>query len=38
MNAKSGAEIEALLNRAYATPADIHKRLTDIYQVGAGGR
>jgi tripartite-type tricarboxylate transporter receptor subunit TctC len=37
-NAKTGAEIEALINRAYATPAAIHKRLTDIYQVGAGGR
>jgi len=38
MNAKTGAEIDALINRAYATPADIRKRLIDIYQVGVSGR
>ena len=37
-NAKTGAELESLINRAYATPADIRKRLIDIYQVGASGR
>lgn len=37
-NAKTGAEIEALLGSAYSAPADIRKRLIDIYQVGAGGR
>lgn len=37
-NAKTGVEIEGLINRAYATPPDIRKRLIDIYQVGVGGR
>jgi hypothetical protein len=37
-NAKTGAELDALINRAYATPADIRKRLIDIYQVGVSGR
>ncbi len=37
-NAKAGAELDALINRAYATPADIRKRLIDIYQVGVSGR
>jgi tripartite-type tricarboxylate transporter receptor subunit TctC len=37
-NAKTGSELEALLAHAYATPADIRKRLIDIYQVGASGR
>jgi len=37
-NAKTGAELEALITRAYATPADIRKRLIDIYQVGVSGR
>jgi tripartite-type tricarboxylate transporter receptor subunit TctC len=37
-NAKTGAELEALINRAYATPADIRKRLIEIYQVGVSGR
>jgi len=37
-NAKTGAELNALINRAYATPADIRKRLIDIYQVGVSGR
>jgi tripartite-type tricarboxylate transporter receptor subunit TctC len=38
MNAKTGAEIDALINRAYAAPADVRKRLIDIYQVGVSGR
>ena len=37
-NAKTGEELAGLITRAYATPADIRKRLIDIYQVGAGGR
>lgn len=37
-NAKTGAEIEVLISRAYATPADIRKRLIDIYQVGVSSR
>jgi tripartite-type tricarboxylate transporter receptor subunit TctC len=37
-NAKTGAELESLLSRAYGTPADIRKRLVEIYQVGAGGK
>jgi tripartite-type tricarboxylate transporter receptor subunit TctC len=37
-NAKTGAELDALINRAYGTPADIRKRLIDIYQVGVSGR
>jgi hypothetical protein len=37
-NAKTGAELDALINRAYATPADIRRRLIDIYQVGVSGR
>ncbi len=37
-NAKTGVELEALINRAYATPSDIRKRLVDIYQVGVGGK
>lgn len=37
-NARTGAEVESLITRAYATPADIRKRLVDIYQVGVSGR
>jgi tripartite-type tricarboxylate transporter receptor subunit TctC len=37
-NAKTGIELEGLINRAYGAPADIRKRLIDIYQVGTGGR
>src|SRR5262245_27137434 len=37
-NAKTGAELEALIERAYATPADIRRRLVEIYQVGVSGR
>ena len=35
---KSGQELEALITGAYGTPADIRKRLIDIYQVGVSGR
>src|SRR4029077_6833890 len=35
-NPKTGAEIEALITQAYATPEDIRKRLIDIYQLGLG--
>src|SRR5499425_149293 len=30
-NAKTGVELEALIKRAYAAPADVRKRLIDIY-------
>src|SRR5262245_53902461 len=38
INARTGVELDALIKRAYATPADIRKRLIDIYQVGVSGR
>jgi len=33
---KTGARIETLITRAYATPENIRKRLVDIYQLGRG--
>jgi len=38
-NAKTGAELDGLINRAYATPADIRKRLNRYLSGGpsAGG-
>jgi tripartite-type tricarboxylate transporter receptor subunit TctC len=33
---KSGQEIASLIRAAYGTPADIRKRLIDIYQLGQG--
>ena len=33
---KSGEEIASLIRAAYGTPADIRKRLIDIYQLGQG--
>jgi tripartite-type tricarboxylate transporter receptor subunit TctC len=33
---KSGEEIASLIRTAYGTPADIRKRLIDIYQLGQG--
>ena len=33
-----GLFFSTLINRAYATPADIRRRLIDIYQVGVSGR
>jgi hypothetical protein len=33
---KSGDEIAGLIRAAYETPADIRKRLIDIYQSGQG--
>jgi tripartite-type tricarboxylate transporter receptor subunit TctC len=33
---KSGEEIATLIRTAYGTPADIRKRLIDIYQLGQG--
>jgi hypothetical protein len=33
---KSGEEIASLIQAAYGTPADIRKRLIDIYQLGQG--
>jgi tripartite-type tricarboxylate transporter receptor subunit TctC len=37
-NAKTGAELAGLIERAYATPADVRRRLVEIYQVGVSGR
>ncbi|MEA2987320.1 MAG: hypothetical protein QOG83_31 [Alphaproteobacteria bacterium] len=35
---KTGEELQGLIRSAYATPADIRKRLIDIYQVGLSAR